>query len=118
MNIRALPPRVNRRPGSTAPGRLPDELLNSRQFDSLLEARVVVEDWRCDDNANRPHSVHGELTQPNSPYSGPRPTNPKPHSDWTTNGRPDTAGAVIDVHRVSQEEQSPVFITPDEGIGK
>jgi putative transposase len=22
--------------------------------------------------------------QPSSPYSGPRPTNPKPHSDWTT----------------------------------
>jgi hypothetical protein len=85
---------------------------------------VVVEDWRCDDNANRPHSVHGELTQPNSPYSGPRPTNPKPHSDWTTKRvpsgdgetgraspiegrRPDTAGAVRDVHRVFEERQSP-----------
>jgi cyclopropane-fatty-acyl-phospholipid synthase len=34
-----------------------DELLNSWQFDSLLEARVIIEDWRGDDNANRPHSA-------------------------------------------------------------
>ncbi len=26
--------------------------------------------------------------QPNSLYSGPRPTNPKPHSDWTTKRAP------------------------------
>ena len=42
--------------------RLRDELLNSWRFDSLLEARVIVEDWRCDYNANRPHTAHGELT--------------------------------------------------------
>ena len=65
-------------------GRLRDELLNSWRFDSLREARVITEDWRCDYNANRPHSAHGELTPTESPYSGPRPTNPKPHSDWTT----------------------------------
>ncbi|MEZ0367434.1 IS3 family transposase [Mycobacterium sp. pUA109] len=43
-------------------GRLRDELLNSWRFDSLLEARVIIEDWRADYNANRPHSAHGELT--------------------------------------------------------
>ncbi|AXN50447.1 transposase (plasmid) [Mycobacterium marinum] len=43
-------------------GRLRDELLNAWRFDSLLEARVIIEDWRCDYNANRPHSAHGELT--------------------------------------------------------
>ncbi len=43
-------------------GRLRDELLNSWRFDSLREARVIIEDWRCDYNANRPHSAHGELT--------------------------------------------------------
>ena len=42
-------------------GRLRDELLNSWRFDSLLEARVIIEDWRCDYDANRPHSAHGEL---------------------------------------------------------
>ena len=35
-------------------GRLRDELLNSWRFDSLLEARVIIEDWRRDYNANRP----------------------------------------------------------------
>jgi len=32
------------------------------RFDSLLEARVIIEGWRCDYNANRPHFAHGELT--------------------------------------------------------
>ena len=43
-------------------GRLRDELLNSWRFDSVREARVIVEDWRRDYNAHRPHSAHGELT--------------------------------------------------------
>lgn len=43
-------------------GRLRDELLNSRQWDSLLEARVIIEDWRIDYNTNRPHTAHGNLT--------------------------------------------------------
>jgi len=43
-------------------GRLRDELLNSWRFDSLLEARVIIEDWRLDYNANRPHTAHGDLT--------------------------------------------------------
>ena len=43
-------------------GRLRDELLNLWHFDSLLEARVLIEDWRRDYNTNRPHSAHGDLT--------------------------------------------------------
>lgn len=43
-------------------GRLRDELLNAWRFDSLLEAKVIIEDWRIDYNKNRPHSAHGELT--------------------------------------------------------
>ena len=43
-------------------GRLRDELLNSWQFDSLLEARVIIEDWRIDYNDHRPHTAHGDLT--------------------------------------------------------
>ncbi len=42
--------------------RLRDELLNSWHPDSLREARVIIEDWRADYNANRPHAAHGELT--------------------------------------------------------
>jgi putative transposase len=43
-------------------GRLRDELLNGWQFDNLLEAQVLIEDWRIDYNQHRPHSAHGELT--------------------------------------------------------
>jgi putative transposase len=42
--------------------RLRDELLNAWQFDSLLEARVHIGDWRSDYNCNRPHTAHGDLT--------------------------------------------------------
>ncbi len=43
-------------------GRMRDELLNLWQFDSLLEARVIIDDWRHDYNTNRPHSAHDILT--------------------------------------------------------
>jgi len=43
-------------------GRLRDEYLNGQLFESLLEARVLLEDWRIDYNINRPHSAHGWLT--------------------------------------------------------
>ena len=43
-------------------GRLRDELLNAWRFDNLLEAKVLIEDWRIDYNMNRPHSAHGDLT--------------------------------------------------------
>jgi putative transposase len=43
-------------------GRLRDEFLNGWRFDSLLEAKVLIEDWRIDYNMNRPHSAQGDLT--------------------------------------------------------
>jgi putative transposase len=43
-------------------GRLRDEHLNGQQFDSLLEAQVLTDDWRIDYNSNRPHSGNGGLT--------------------------------------------------------
>jgi len=43
-------------------GRFRDEFLNGRHFDNLLEARVLIEDWRIDYNINRPHSAHGDLS--------------------------------------------------------
>ena len=39
-----------------------DEHLNGQQFDTLLEAKVLTDDWRIDYNMNRPHSAHGWLT--------------------------------------------------------
>jgi putative transposase len=43
-------------------GRLRDELLAVEAFTSLLEARVLVEDWRIEYNTVRPHSALGYLT--------------------------------------------------------
>lgn len=42
--------------------RMRDELLSIEQFDSLLEAKVLVADWRNDYNTYRPHSALGMLT--------------------------------------------------------
>ena len=43
-------------------GRLRDEYLNGQRFETLLEARVLLEDWRIDYNMNRAHSSHGWRT--------------------------------------------------------
>jgi putative transposase len=43
-------------------GRLRDECLNAHQFLSLDHAKTLIEAWRCDDNAHRPHSSLGDLT--------------------------------------------------------
>jgi transposase InsO family protein len=42
--------------------RLRDECLAIEQFDSLLEAQVLVNDWRIEYNAYRPHSALGMLS--------------------------------------------------------
>ena len=42
-------------------GRLRDEFLAVEQFDTLLEAQVLIEDWRIEYNAKRPHSSLGRL---------------------------------------------------------
>jgi putative transposase len=43
-------------------GRLRDELLAVEAFNTLLEARVLVEDWRIEYNTVRPHSALGYRT--------------------------------------------------------
>jgi transposase InsO family protein len=40
-------------------GKMRDELLYGEIFDTLLEARVVIEDWRQEYNQHRPHSSLG-----------------------------------------------------------
>ena len=40
-------------------GKLRDELLNGEIFDTLLEARVVIEGWRREYNQCRPHGALG-----------------------------------------------------------
>ena len=43
-------------------GRLRDECLNEHLFSSLTQARQIIEDWRIDDNTERPHTSLGGLT--------------------------------------------------------
>ena len=43
-------------------GRVRDELLAVEQFATLLEAQVVIEDWRVEYNTQRPHSSLGWLS--------------------------------------------------------
>src|SRR4029450_6873633 len=59
--------------GESLGGRLRDELLAVEAFNSLLEAQVLVEDWRIEYNTLRPHSALGYLTP--SDYA----------KTWTTN---------------------------------
>jgi putative transposase len=43
-------------------GRVRDECLNEHLFHSLPAARKIIEAWRLDYNANRPHTSLGGLT--------------------------------------------------------
>jgi len=43
-------------------GRFRDECLNEHWFTSLAHARVVIEDWRREDNDERPKKALGGLT--------------------------------------------------------
>jgi putative transposase len=60
-------------------GRLRDELLNSEVFDTLLEARVLIEHWRRDYDTVRPHSSRGycppapEATRPQAAAGSAQP---------------------------------------------
>lgn len=42
-------------------GKLRDELLNGEIFDTVIEARVIIERWRKEYNTRRPHSSLGYL---------------------------------------------------------
>ena len=52
-------------------GKLRDELLNGEIFETLLEAKVLIERWRVEYNTIRPHSSLG--------YSPPTPETRQPH---------------------------------------
>jgi putative transposase len=43
-------------------GRLRDECLNEHLFASLTQARRIIEEWRIDCNAYRPHTSLNGLT--------------------------------------------------------
>ena len=55
-------------------GKLRDECLNLERFDTLPEAQVLVERWRCEYNQLRPHSSLGYRPPP--PEAAPQPVTP------------------------------------------
>jgi hypothetical protein len=64
-----------------------DELLNTEEFATLLEAQILAEAWRIEYNTYRPHSSLGGLTPPSTP-SGEPSTSRNPHISWTTQRGP------------------------------
>lgn len=42
-------------------GKLRDELLNGEVFDTVMEARIIIDQWRREYNTERPHSSLGYL---------------------------------------------------------
>ena len=57
-------------------GRVRDELLNLEEFTSLTVAQVVVEAWRIEYNAYRPHSALSGLTPAQYAATWTHPTQP------------------------------------------
>ena len=69
-------------------GRLRDELLNCEQFDTLLEAKVLIERWRRHYNTIRPHGSLG--------YRPPAPETFQPlHSASATPQLREVAGLTV-----------------------
>jgi len=70
-------------------GDLRDELLNREVFGRLLEARVVIEQWRCEYNQNRPHSSLGYQTPEEfaARCLAQGGAKPRPEPDSTQNSR-------------------------------
>jgi putative transposase len=50
-------------------GRFRDECLNEHLFDTLKQAREIIEKWRNDYNTNRPHSSLNGSHQPSSQHA-------------------------------------------------
>ncbi len=50
---------------------------------SLREARVIIEDWRADYNANRPHTAHREHTSTESALQWTATTGPPQGGDYS-----------------------------------
>jgi len=70
-------------------GKFRDECLNREVFTSILEARVIVEDWRREYNETRPHSSLGYVTPVEFERLSLSPVAPFPPAE-----RVDMAGAL------------------------
>jgi putative transposase len=70
-------------------GRLRDELLNIEEFDSLTEAKLIIEDWRIESTTPTGHIQHwADSHPPNTQAPLPTTNNQTAHRPWTTYGDP------------------------------
>lgn len=69
-------------------GKLRDELLEREIFDTLLEAKVLIERWRCEYNTIRPHSSLGN-----------RPPAPEAIQPWSA------ASATLQLQTTDEEQK-------------
>jgi len=74
-------------------GKLRDELLNRESFDTLLEAKVLVERWRRHYNTRRPHSALG--------YRPPAPEATQPCSIASATPQQSNRAGVLDERRLT-----------------
>jgi putative transposase len=82
-------------------GRLRDELLNETLFRSLAHTRAVLEVWRADCNADRPHSPLGWMSP--AAYAVARRSAVLRSTDGSA---PPTAG--ITAHQGTTDRQTPI----------
>ena len=68
-------------------GKLRDELLNGEIFETLLEAKVLIERWRREYNTLRPHSALG--------YRPPAPESRPPHKSTSATLQRPCAAALL-----------------------
>jgi putative transposase len=79
-------------------GRLRDECLNSHVFASISEAQVVLEVWRHDYNAVRPHSALCDRTPTEWARCVTDSREPRESSSMRQNGlEPETAGRFVTI---------------------
>jgi transposase InsO family protein len=71
-------------------GTMRDELLNGEEFDSVVEARVVIGEWLELYNTQRPHRGLGMMTPAPSPPAAKRDRSESqpPRTNWTSRSPP------------------------------
>lgn len=74
-------------------GKLRDELLNGEIFETLLEAKVLIERWRIEYNTVRPHSSLG--------YSPPAPETRQPHKSTSATLQRTCAAEQLTTHSLT-----------------
>jgi Integrase core domain len=80
------------------------ELLNAEVIDSVLEAQILIDDWRVDYNTYRPHQSLGYLTPAEFARRWGWRTKPESHKRWTDEGGPVNSGSVVDCRCANEPE--------------